>query len=684
MPISSVRLRPGVDVEKTPSLNEAGISVSSFGRFRANLFEKIGGWTKYVSYAIGGVPKDMQAWQDLTNTQRLGIGTTTGLFAIASGNLTDLTPQTLTNNPTVDISTTNTSTTVTITDASVSNPTTFDSVYIQTPIAVGGVVLFGLYPITLVTSATTYTITARTAATSTVANGGAVATLTTTSGSASVTVTLTAHGLVAGDTFSLPTSTTIGGLTITGNYKVASVSGANAFVITAANAASSSTGPTSINSGSARYLYYISLGPQATSTGWGIGTYGSGAWGTGATSTAQAGTAITSTGWTLDNWGEILLAGQENGPAYYWQPGTGFATAQMINTGPLFSTGCFVSMPAQILVCYGASTATALSAVQDPLLVRWSDQLDFLTWTPTAANQAGSYRISTGSRIVGGMQAANRGLIWTDLDVWSMTYTGAPGINTQSFVFSFEKIGSNCGLIAKHATAQLGGAVYWMGKSNFFRMTGGGPQPIPCSVWDVAFQDLNRTYESKCFAWSNTPFNEVWFFFVSTSGASTECDKFVKLNTLDNTWDYGTLSRTIGIDQSVLGYPLASTSGGLIYQHESGYDNDNAPINVVMETGAFMLQEGDDIIFVDRIWPDFKYGLFGGSQAAQISLTLYARDYPNDTLRTYGPYTVTQATTFVSTRARGRQFYVRVESSDTGSFWRLGNLRFRFASDGRR
>jgi len=672
-----------VDVEKTPSLNEAGISVSSFGRFRAGLFEKIGGWTKYVSYALSGVIKDMQAWQDLTNTQRLGVGTTTGLFAIASGNLSDLTPQTLTNNPAVNIATTNGSTTVTITDASISNPTVYDSVYIMTPIAVGGVVLFGLYPITLVTGTTTYTITARTAATSTT-SGGAVATLTTASGSSAVTVTLTSHGLSVGDTFSLPTSTTIGGLTITGNYKVASVTGANTFTITAANAASSTAGPTSINSGNARYYYYISQGPQATSTGWGIGTYGSGAWGTGATSTAQTGTAVTSTNWTLDNWGEIFLAGQENGPVYYWQPGSGFATALMINTGPQMSTGCFVSMPAQILVCYGASVATSLSVVQDPLLVRWSDQLDFLTWTATATNQAGSYRIPTGSRIVGGMQAANRGLIWTDLDVYSMTYTGAPTSTNQSFVYSFDKIGANCGLIAKHARAQLGGVVYWMGKSNFFRLAGGGPQPIPCSVWDVAFQDLNRTYESKCFAWSNTPFNEVWFFFVSTSGGGTECDKFVKLNTIDNTWDYGSLARTIGIDQSVLGYPLASTSGGLIYQHESGYDNDTAAINVVMETGAFMLQEGDDIVFVDRIWPDFKYGTYGGSQSAQVQITLYARDYPNATLRTYGPYTATQATDFISTRARGRQFYVRFESSDTGSFWRIGNPRFRYAADGRR
>lgn len=683
MPISSVRLRPGVDVEKTASLNEAGISVSSYGRFRAGLFEKLGGWTKYVTYALSGVPKDMQAWQDLTNTQRLGVGTTSGLFAIASGNLTNLTPQTLTNNPAVNVATTSGSTTVTITDASVSNPTVYDSVYIQTPIAIGGTILFGLYPITLVTGATTYTITSRTAATSTT-SGGAVATLTTTSGSANVTVTLTSHGLAVGDTYSQPVSQTIGGLTISGNYKVVTVSSANAFVITASSAASSNAGPTSVNSGNARYVYYISLGPPDASTGWGIGTYGSGGWGTGSSSSAQTGTALTPTNWTLDNWGEILIAGVEDGAAYYWQPGTGFTTAQMISTGPLMSTGCFVSQPAQILVCYGASTATSLSVVQDPLLVRWSDQLNFLTWTATATNQAGSWRIPTGSRIVGGMQAANRGLLWTDLDIYSMTYTGAPGVNTQSFVFSFEKIGANCGLIAKHARAQLGGVVYWMGKSNFFRMAGSGPQPIPCSVWDVAFQDLNRTYESKCFAWSNTPFNEIWFFFVSTSGGGTECDKFVKLNTLDNTWDYGSLGRSIGIDQSVLGYPLAATSAGVIYKHEDGYDADTSAISPVMETGAFMLQEGDDMVVVDRIWPDFKYGPYGAAQGAQVQITLYARDFPNATLRTYGPYTATSATDFISTRARGRQFYVRLTSSDTGTFWRIGNLRFRYAADGRR
>lgn len=684
MPISSVRLRPGVDVEKTVSLNEAGISASAFGRFRSGLFEKIGGWTKYVNYALSGVPKDLQAWQDLTNTQRLGIGTTTGLFTIASSNLADITPQVKTNNSTVDFSTTSGSATVTIIDSNISNPTTFDSVYIQTPVAIGGLVLFGLYPIALVLGATTYTITASSNATSTVSNGGALVTLTTTSGSSAVTVTIANHGLSVGSTYSQVVSQTIGGLTISGNYTVATVPSSSTFTITATNAASSSAGPTSVNSGSVRFYYYITLGPQPTSTGWGIGTWGSGGWGTGSTGSAQTGTAITATNWTLDNWGEILLAGSENGPVYYWQPNSGFITGSMISTGPIASTGCFVSQPAQILVCYGASTASTLGIVQDPLLVRWSDQLNFLTWIATATNQAGSYRIPTGSKIVGAMQAANRGLLWTDLDVYSMTYTGAPTSTNQSFVYAFEKIGGNCGLIAKHARAQLGGVVYWMGYSNFFRMAGGGPQPIPCPVWDTVFQDLNTAYSSKCFAWSNTPFNEVYFFYPSASNSATECDSYVKYNTLDNVWDYGSLGRTIGIDQSLIGYPLATTSAGLIYQHESGYDADTSPINVSMETGAFMLQEGDDMVFVDRIWPDFKWGPYGGAQGAQIQITLYAQDYANAPMRTYGPYLVTQATEFVSVRARGRQFYVKVESSDTGSFWRLGNLRFRYAADGRR
>lgn len=676
MPMQSITLIPGVDVERTPTLNQAGYSFSQLIRWKEGLVQKIGGWVKYIPFAVGGVPRALHAWQDLNETDRLAVGTTTELDVITNGTIQRITPQQLISDFAPLFDTVSTSTNVDITDNNISDVTVFDSVFFNTPVSVGGVILSGLYPIALSLSTHKYRIVAATAATSTVTGGGAVPQFTTISGSSSVTVTFANHGLAIGDTMNFPIPTTVGGITIFGTYPAVTVPSSSTFTITGSNTATSSTSAF-MNAGNAEIVYDITIGPVTPGTGYGIGGYGSGGYGTGTNPGNQTGTSITASDWTLDNWGEFLLACPKNGGIYYWQPTGGYQNASLISSGPPFNGGIFVAMPAQILVAWGSTSTQNIGIDQDPLVVKWSDQLDFNTWTPSLTNQAGSYHIPTGSKIMGGLQGPQVALIWTDLDVWAMQYLGFP------LVFGFNKIGSSCGLVSAHAAAQLGGIVYWMSKSNFYAITGNGAAPIPCPVWDQVFQDLDMDNIDKCCAAPNTVFNEIWWFYPSRSGGTGQNDSYVKLNVSEGSWDFGKLNRSAWIDQSVVGNPIGTTPDGLIYEHEIGQDADGQAINAIFETGYWRINEGNDYSFVDWVIPDMRFGLLNGNQTANLQITFFSQRYPGDTPRQYGPFNFTQAKKFINLRARGRQIKMRLESNDIGSFWRLGRIATRFAIDGR-
>lgn len=669
-----LKLIPTVNAEATETLNEAGISSCNLIRFKSKLPQKLGGWEKFYPSAIGGgTARDLHAWQDLSANDWLAYAATSNITAITGGVGSNITPQTKTTNPNESFDTTISTPNVIVDDSNISNVTDYDSILFMTPVSVGGIILNGLYAIDAAVTATSYTITAADNATSTVTNGGAVPSFATVNGSAIVTVTLAAHGLSVDDDFTFLVSTTVGGVTIFGTYPVLSVPTANSFTISTLNTATSTTSG-SMNGGVARILYFITLGPPGLGSGYGTGTYGTGGYGIGSTGTSQTGTDITVTDWTLDNWGENLLACYDDGQIFEWTPNSGFQNMSLVEAAPVFNGGIFVSMPAQILVAWGSSNFLQ----RDPLLVRWSDQEDYYTWTGTTSNQAGSFRLSSGSKIVGAIQAPQQSLLWTDIDVWSMSYIGPP------LVFSFNKVGSGCGLIGAHAAAIMRGVVFWMSPGNFFVMSGSGVQVLPCSVWDVVFQDLNTTYQHKCVAAANSTFDEIWFFYPSLSNAATECDSYVKFNLQEQSWDYGSMQRSAWIDQSVLGQPIGATSGGIIYQHETSTDADGQPLNWWFETGYFVVAEGQNMAVIDQLWPDFKYGPYGGDQDATVLVTITVVDYPGGTERSYGPFPVTAASTYVSCRCRGRQVKLRFEGNDAGTFVRLGLMRLRTAPDGRR
>lgn len=690
MPYSAITIKPGVNTVFTPTLNIAGISDSNLIRFRGGLPEKIGGWQRYVQSGMGSITRSLHAWQDLQGGKWLSAGSLQSLKVIgAGGSIQDITPATSTFNSTIDVSTTAGSTSIVIVDPNLTSlVTTYQSVYFNTPIAVGGITLAGLYPIA-VGGIGTYTIFAATPATSTVANGGAVPVFDVTAGSPAITVSFANHGMQVGEIFYFPIPTIVSNLTVVGSYEILSIT-ANTFTISA-NTASAATTNVTMNGGQAQFLYFLSTGPGGYSFRSGppgaIGEFPIGEVRsvTGAVTIQGGNTPITAADWTQDNWGEILLSCPKGGGIFYWNPGTGFSNATIVGTGPPFNNYIFVGMPQQILICLGSTIGTHNDPVsgnerQDPLLVRWSDKENFFEFSVNTTTQAGSFHIPTGSELRGGLQAAHQAFIWTDIDIWAMQYIGYP------LVYGFNKIGSDCGLVGPHAAIDIRGSVYWMNASNFFVVDAGGVKPLPCPVWDNVFQDLDANNMWKATAAKNSAFNEIAFYFPSISGGTGENDKYVKFNILEGTWDYGVLSRSAWIDQSILGKPIgADPSTTYLQQHEMGYNADGSAINSFFETGYFAYGDGENITFIDHFEPDAKWMTRNSTTSAQLEVTISAQMFPNQGVTVNPTLTMSSTTTYLTPRIRGRQLKCRVESNDLDSWWRWGLTRYRFSSmDGRR
>ena len=684
MPMTSVNLRPGVDVEKTFSANEAGISQSQLIRTKNGLTQSYGGWVQ-LGMTVPSTVRDLHAWQDTRADDWLAAAATQNFAVqeISSGtgvSYKDIMPTVRTssfNFP--QISTSSGSNVVTVTDP-FAGVSVLDAVEFLTPISVSDLLLQGSYPVLNVLSTGSFTITSSMVAATTVVLGGILPRFLTTANSNFVGVEQPNHTALAilgrQQTFLVPTS--VGGLTIEGPYTVSAVTDSTSYTIISPTAASSN-GSVPMNNNVAVYQYYVVPAPVSGAVGYGGGPYGGGAYGSGATPVSDPGTPITATDWSLDNWGEILLACPKDGAVYQWSPTIGYPNLQLVPEAPLRNGGIFVSMPQQILVCWKSVQGTGVGfnpgGTHDNLIVRWSDAQDFTNWEVNDQTAAGSFHIPTGSVIRGGLQAPNYGVVWTDIDAWIMSFTGDP-----VSVFNFTKAGSGCGLIGQHAAGLLGGNVFWASENNFFTLAGQGATPVPCTVWDFFFQQINSAMKHKVVAAPNSAFNEMAWFFCT--GESVENDAYVKLNVIDNTWDYGLLQRTAWEDVSVIGMPVATDTGSTINQHETGNAVSGSG-NSSFRTGWWSISEGQDLGFVDWVLPDFIWGTYGTSTAS-IQLLFYSADYPGDTPRTYGPYTVTQANQYISLRLRGRLMSMEVRAATNDVFYRLGRIRIRWATSGRR
>lgn len=658
--------KSGVNVQFTKLLNAGGIAASQLIRFKDGLTQKLGGWSKLFPIAVTGVCRGMITNQDLNGNQYLMLGTNSNLEVFENGTLVNVTPLRATTNVTTPFTTTNLSKTVKITDTG-NGAQAGDGVIIETYAAVDGVVLQGFYPIQTIIDANNYTINIPNAATSST-TGGVTSLFTTTNTSATVKVTLNNHPFSINQTFTIYVSTTVGGVTLLGDYNVDSVIDANNFNITASVPATSTT-TAHENSGNVRILYLIASGGVSamSSAGYGLGGYGLGPYGFGAPGLQNSPPRQ----WYFAPWGGDMIAAPSNGALYYWNAENGLVAnpATVIATAPAAVTAIFTAMPARQVVALGAE----VSGVQDPLLIRWSDIDDYTDWTATVSNQAGSYRIPTGSRIVGGLQGPQQGLIWTDSALWAMQYIQPP------FVYGFNKLGDGYGLIASRAMGILGSRTFWMGHDGFFVYDSGGINPIPCPVWDIVFQNLDATQVEKITCAPNSSFNEISWYFPSASG-SGEVDTYVKYNALENVWDYGSLVRTAWVDQSVFTppQPLGVDGGGFVQQHEVSNNADSLAMDSWVQTGYFKLSEGNLFIFIERMIPDF---ILDGNST--VTITVYTQNYPSDTPVAQS-FTVTPSTEYLIIRARGRLASIRIESNDLNSFWRMGELIYWGAQAGKR
>lgn len=671
MSLTPLNIQPGINTQATQTLNEGGWSTSQAIRFKDGLAQKLGGWTALEVSPIYGSVRALHAFADLSGNTYLAGGSEQELWLESAYGTQNITPWKRTTNNTPAFYTTIGSAVVEVSDpggtgAGVVNG---DWVDIATPIYVGGLTLSGLYQVNNVSSGgASWRITAAASATSNVLGGGATARFATTAGSTTVSVTAPAHGLWTGDTYTPALPVVVGGITIDGTYNITYLS-LDTFSIEAATAVT--TDSVYMNGGNARigYLLETGLNSALLNGAYSAGPYGYGPYGIGSNIFYLQSVSL----WSLDNWGEQLVANRYGGGIYVWAPPvSGANVATIISGAPTKANQIFVAMPARILVALGAETV----GIQDPLLIRWSDVEDYNDWAATSVNQAGSFRLSTGNYIVAGVQGSTNAYIWTDLGLWEMKYIGPP------YVFGFNSVATNCGLVGPHALTRMSDDLFWMSQRQFYVFNGSGVSEIPCSVWDEVFQNMNEQQVSKVTAGSNSYFGEVWWFYPSKD--SGENDSYVKYNVSTKSWDYGLLDRTAWIDQSVLGAPIGASSISEIFQHETGTDASGLPINSYIETGAIMVSEGDQFTYVDQIIPDVKFGIPTSTQQGTLWITVKMWDYPTDEPRTYGPFPVNKLTPFVTMRARGRQMALRFESDDLGSFWRLGKIRYRGVVDGRR
>jgi len=523
-----------------------------------------------------------------------------------------------------------------------------------------------------------------------------------TNGSSTLTITDASHGASKGDFVTFSSAASLGG-TITATvlnqeYEIAAISSSNAYTITAKDTSGDEVTANSSDSGNGgsstvgAYQINVGLDVFVDGTGWGAGTWGGGTWG----STSSLSDLNQLRLWSLDSFGEDLIACPRAGGIYYWDVsaktlGTDRAVPLTELTGanlaPTKGLQVLVSDVDRHVVVLGADPISdgSRSGSIDPLLIAFSDQENAAEWEPKSTNTAGSLRCSAGSEIIGGLRARQETLIWTDVALYSMQFIGTP------LTFGLNLINEGVSLIGPNAAINTPSGVFWMDKKGFYNYTG-AVSPVTCSVHSYVFDDLEEGQAYQAFAFLNKQFNEVGWFYCSTD--STTIDKYVVYNYVEQTWNIGALSRTAWLDEGIVAFPRAagkSSTTPYLYQHETGNDADGSPMDdVYIESADFDIGEGEDFQFIKRMIPDVKFTGNGGSDQ-QINVVLKQRNYPASSLSTDQTSSFTASTTKIDMRARARQAALRFESDDDASVdiregvgFRIGGTRLDIKPNGRR
>ena len=507
----------------------------------------------------------------------------------------------------------------------------------------------------------------------------------TTNGTTTVTVTDSGHNADVGDFVTFDSFSSIDGLDMNQEFEILTVPTANTYTITHTSTAS---GSTSGGGGSGNAKYQITTGP-ATSTygyGWGTGTWSTSTWGTARSSSSVV---VSARQWSLDTFGEDLIATVLNGGTFIWDTSSGTGNrATALSNAPTASRFSLVSTDTRHVMIFGTETTIASTSTQDDLFFRFSDREDATDYTPTATNEAGSLRISDGSRIMGAVKSSGQILVWTDTSLHGVQFIGTP------FTFGMRQLGANCGLIAQHAAIEVNGRAYWMSEDSFYTYDG-VVKKMACSVQDFVFDSLSYTNKNDIAVGLNSAFNEIIWYYPSEN--ATQIDRGVVYNYLENTWYTISLGRTTWLGAYVYEKPIATEYGasltanattilGLtagasyIYAHESGNNQaDGTAVSAFLTSGSVEIGDGDELMSVSKLVPDFD------NLTNNMTATLTLEQYPQsaDTTTTSG--TISSTTEKIDVRGRGRAVKIKYETNTVNDTpWRLGSTKLQLRPDGRR
>ena len=670
-------------------------------RFRNGYPTKIGGWQKdaisqtdsagtitSTETTPQGIARKMINWRAITDGEdRIAVGTHNHLYIIQDQVLYDITPLRDATNATT-----------TTTEALDNSETAIDLTSV-TGFKTAGVIQIGSEIITY-TGISTLTLTGCTRGTNSSSaaahDSGAtvtqilIAPITTADTTTTLTITDSGHGASVGDFVVFSGAAAVGGVTAENlnrkaGYQVTSIT-TNTYTVTSPTAATS----TATGGGNAVVISYLvgiagGLGTQSSdpALGWGVGGWGQEGWNQ-PRSASESDVNLTNSSWNLNLWGEDLIATVRGGGIYYWTvSGTVTNRAVLVSSlsgalsVPAIATVTTVSFPDRHFIA-GGCTEYAGGGNLDEMLIRWSDQEDFTDFGPTSTNSAGDQRLEVGTKIVSMVNAREETIISTDSAIYGMTFVGPP------FIFSFRLLATDCGAAGLNTMIAIDGNVFWMGKRNFFSYDG-IVKELPSSVQYYVFDRMQKRYIDKVVVGHNKAFKEVTWWYVSNDNSAgttnPENDSYVTYNYAENAWSVGTMDRSAWHDSfGARTVPFAFDPSGLLYNHETGTsDNGSAMTSFIESSPSEIPNTGENLYLVDKVIPDVTM-----TSDTSLSMFINTRKYPNATEVVKGPFTITSSTEKVSTRAKGRQMSVKLQSSGTLDDWSLGTFRVNAREDGLR
>lgn len=695
MPLTKLEFRPGINREITDYSNEGGWYDGDKIRFRLGFPEKIGGWERFSGTSFLGTCRALHGWTSLSNERLLSVSTHLKNYVVEGNGFYDITPiraTTAAGDATFSASANTLSADVAIDDETISLtnssgfPTTGVIKINSEIISYAGIsgndltgCLRGQYSTTAATHSNLDTVTC-----------------------ATLVVSETAHGAVLGDFVTFSGATTLGDQitadVLNQEYQITHIVNDNSFYVMAREVSTIpditvsgsldetpvfATSSDSGNGGAsvvAEYQINTGLEVSLSGLGWGAGLYGRGTWNSAATVLAVSATLRTV---SHDNFGEDLLLNVRNGGIYYWDK-TGGLTARAVELSSLSGSNLAPTIAKQILVsdrdrhviAFGCDPQNNIG-VQDPMLIRFSDQESLREWESTATTTAGDLRLGAGSEIVTAVETRLQTLVFTDVALYSMQYLGPP------FTFGVELVSQNVSIAGPLAAIAVDDTVFWMGEQEFYTFAG-TVQRISCTVRDYVFNDINIGQLQKVTAGLNTKNTELWWFY--PSAGSDENDRYVIYNYQEGVWYYGTLARTCWLDRGTTENPIAASTDGYLYYHEFGFDDGSTggPITSYITSSPVDLEDGQQFTFVRRLIPDFDFRNTAASTVPSIDVTTRVRNSSNSSFLKETTSSVSNDTELVHLRLRGRQMSVVVQSTQEGVAWRLGSLRYDLQPDGRR